>query len=84
MGNVLTSDVFYEDDPMFWKLWADYGVLAVEMETAALYTAAAKYKVKALSVLTVSDNIITKEATSSEERQTKFLGMAEIALKVAI
>ncbi|HPN29444.1 MAG TPA: purine-nucleoside phosphorylase [bacterium] len=83
-GTVLTSDIFYEDDKMFWKLWAAYGITAVEMETSALYTVASKYRINALSILTVSDNIITGEATSSEERQTKFLGMAELALKLSL
>lgn len=62
----------------------DYGVLAVEMETTALYTLAAKYGVNALSVLTVSDHIFTGEETTSEERQTTFNEMIEIALDAAI
>ena len=61
------------------KAW-DYGVLAVEMETTALYTLATKYGVNALSVLTVSDHIFTGEETTSEERQTTFNEMIEIAL----
>lgn len=66
------------------KKLADYGVLAVEMETTALYTLAAKYGVNALSVLTVSDHIFTGEETTSEERQTTFNEMIEIALDAAI
>ena len=54
-GNVLTSDEFYNDNSDYYKKWADFGVLAVEMETAGLYTLAAKYKAKALSILTISD-----------------------------
>lgn len=79
-GNVLTSDQFYEDDFDSYKSWADYGVLAVEMETAGLYTIAAKFKVRALSVLTVSDSLVTGESTTSAERQTSFRKMIEIAL----
>lgn len=82
VGNILTSDTFYGDDPDGWKLWAEYGVLAAEMETAALYTLAAKFKTKALSLLTVSDSIVTHEKTSAEERQTTFKQMMEIALEV--
>ncbi len=63
---------------------AQYGVLAVEMETAALYTLAAKFGRQALSVLTVSDHIITGEVTTSEERQTTFNDMIVVALEAAI
>lgn len=83
VGNVLTEDQFYQDDPEHWKLWASYGVLAVEMETAALYTLAAKFKVKALSILTVSDSLVYKEETSSAEREMTFNQMVEIALDLA-
>lgn len=79
-GNILTSDQFYEDDFDNYKHWADYGVLAVEMETAGLYTIAAKFKVRALSILTVSDSLVTGESTTSKERQTSFRKMIEIAL----
>ncbi len=82
VGNVLTSDTFYNDDDKGWKKWAEYGVLTAEMETAALYTLAAKFKVNALSLLTVSDSIVTGESTTSEERQTTFNQMIEVALEV--
>lgn len=82
VGNVLTTDTFYHDDPDSWKHWADYGVLAVEMETAILYTLAAKFKVNALSILTVSDSLVTREETTSEERQKTFNQMVEIALEL--
>ncbi len=82
VGSVLTSDTFYHDDPDSWKLWANYGVLVVEMETAALYTLAAKFKVNALSILTVSDSLATKEETTAEERQKTFNQMIEIALEL--
>ncbi|MDP2945659.1 MAG: purine-nucleoside phosphorylase [Atribacterota bacterium] len=83
VGSVLTTDTFYNDDPNSWKHWANYGVLAVEMETAALYTLAAKFKVNALSILTVSDSLVTREETTSEERQKTFNQMVEVALELA-
>jgi purine-nucleoside phosphorylase len=83
VGSVLTTDTFYSDDPNSWKHWANYGVLAVEMETAALYTLAAKFKVNALSILTVSDSLVTREETTSEERQKTFTQMVEVALELA-
>lgn len=84
VGNVLSSDMFYTEDPDQWKLWAGFGVLAVEMETAELYTLAAKYGRQALSILTISDSLVTHEATSSEERQLTFTRMMEIALEAAL
>lgn len=83
VGNVFTEDFFYNEHAEHEKL-ASYGVLAVEMETAALYTLAAKHGCQALSVLTVSDHILTGEATTSEERQTTFNEMIEVALEAAI
>lgn len=83
-GNVLTSDEFYSDNSDYYKKWADFGVLAVEMETAGLYTLAAKYKVKALSILTISDSLVSPEITSSEEREKTFSEMIELALETAI
>ncbi len=83
VGNILTTDMFYHDDSEYWRLWASYGVLAVEMETAALYTLAAKYKVKALSILTVSDSLVTGEGTNATEREMTFVDMAELALSLA-
>lgn len=83
-GNVLSSDKFYADDPEEYKIWAEYGVLCVEMETAGLYTIAAKYKVKALAILTISDSIITQEKLSALDRETKFKDMVEIALAAGL
>ena len=83
-GNILTSDEFYNDDPNYFKKWAEFGVLAVEMETAALYTLASKYKAKALSILTISDSLVSPEITSSEEREKTFNEMIELALETAI
>lgn len=82
IGNVLTTDTFYHDDPNHWQIWAAYGALVVEMETAALYTLAAKFKVKALSILTVSDSLITGEETTAEEREMTFNHMVELALNL--
>ncbi|HLR54319.1 MAG TPA: purine-nucleoside phosphorylase [Pseudogracilibacillus sp.] len=85
VGNVFTSDVFYRDDAeAFNKLLTQYKILGVEMESTALYTLAAKFNRKALSILTVSDHIITGEQTSAEERQTSFHQMMELALETAI
>ncbi len=81
VGNVLSSDIFYSDDPDFWKIWAKYGILGIDMEATALYSIAAKYGVNALTILTVSDQIIRGEAATSEERQTGFSKMIEIALE---
>jgi len=83
VGNVLTEDLFYNDNSEFEK-WAAYQILALEMETAALYTLAAKFNRKALSILTVSDHILTGEATTAEERQTTFNDMIEVALDSVI
>lgn len=84
VGNVLTADVFYREDMEPVKKLAAHGVLAVEMETTALYTLAARYGVEALSVLTVSDHLFSGEAdTTAEERQTTFNDMIVIALEAA-
>ena len=83
-GPVISSDMFYSEDPDEWKLWAKFGVLAVEMETSELYTLAAKYGRECLSILTISDHLVTGESTNSEERQTTFTGMMEVALETAI
>lgn len=85
VGNVFTSDTFYRDDGgRVNDLLAQYNVLAVEMETSALYSLAAKYKRNALAILTVSDHVMTGEQTSSEERETSFHTMMEIALETAV
>lgn len=83
IGNVLTSDSFYNYDKDFYKVWKDFGVLAVEMEANALYTICSNYKVNALAILTVSDHVLTGEATTSEEREKTFNDMMEIALNFA-
>ncbi|GAA4290000.1 purine-nucleoside phosphorylase [Aestuariibaculum suncheonense] len=81
-GNVLTADVFYDDNPEFYKTWADYGVLCVEMETAGLYSIAAKHKVNALSILTISDSLVSEETTSTKDRESTFDNMVNIALNI--
>ncbi|WP_405081429.1 purine-nucleoside phosphorylase [Paenibacillus chitinolyticus] len=84
VGNIFSSDIFYRDDKTAVQKLMDYGVLGVEMETTALYTLAAKFGVNALTILTVSDHLLTGEETSSEERQTTFNEMMEVALDTAI
>lgn len=84
VGPVLTSDTFYADDPDFWKLWARYGVLAAEMESAALYTVAAAQGAQALSILTVSDSLVTGATATAAQRERGYTTMMEIALSVAI
>lgn len=83
-GNILTSDTFYGDDKDAWKKWAKFSVLCVEMETAQLYTLAAKYNVKALTLLTISDSLVTGESTTAEERQLTFNDMIITALETAL
>ncbi|MGD8455885.1 MAG: purine-nucleoside phosphorylase [Anaerolineales bacterium] len=82
VGGIFSTDVFY-DDPDGWHKWADYGVLVVEMETSALYTLAARFKVDALSILTVTDNLVTNKRATSEQREKGFPRMAEIALEIS-
>lgn len=77
-GTILCSDEFYEDDYDSYKRWADFGVLCVEMKTAGLYTIEAKLHVKALSILTISDSLVTKESTSVEDRESTFNTMLNL------
>ena len=81
-GNVFTSDEFYADDFETYKKWSKFGVLCVEMESAGLYTIAAKHNVSALSILTISDSLVTGERTSSKERESTFKDMIEVALEL--
>lgn len=82
VGNVISSDVFYSDRPTT-EAWQKMGVLAVEMETAALYMNAARTGKNALTICTISDSLVTGEATASEERQTSFADMMKVALEIA-
>jgi len=89
VGNLLSADTFYNDnegipDAMSSTLpWAKMGVMAVEMEAAGLYMTAARCSKNALAICTISDHIITGEATSAEERQTSFTDMMTLALETA-
>jgi purine-nucleoside phosphorylase len=81
-GNVLSSDQFYEEDPDCYKKRAEYGVLCAEMEAAGLYTIAAKNRVKALAILTISDSLVDKTSCSASARENTFKTMVEIALNI--
>lgn len=83
VGNILSSDNFYSDDDKSMLNWKKMGVLAVEMEAAALYMNAARLKKKALCILTISDCIFTGESLPWQERQNTFTDMMQIALKIA-
>lgn len=83
VGGIYSSDVFYDERPDLNEQMVRHGVLAVEMEAAELYTLAARYGCRALAVLTVSDHLLTEEALPSEERQSSFADMVEIALEAA-
>lgn len=82
VGNILASDFFYGDDADSWKQWQKMGVLAVEMEAAALYMNAARCGGEALCICTISDSLVTGEACSAEERQTNFTNMMDIAFGI--
>lgn len=84
VGSVLAADAFYSTRPDLFEKLAQYGVLAVEMESAALYTVAAQFRARALTILTVSDHIKTGAQTTSEEREKTFGDMVEIALTAII
>ncbi len=83
VGNLYSTDVFYNDDSTNTEKWSKLGVLAVEMEAAALYMTAQRFGKKALAICTVSDHLLTGESTSAEERQTTFTDMMRLALEVA-
>lgn len=82
VGNVMSSDTFYNPRDKFYEIWRIHGVLAFEMETAALYTIAARHGVDALTLLTVSDSILTHEILTSEEREKGLSRMVDIALNI--
>lgn len=83
VGNVLSSDTFYNADPTFNDAWTKMGILGIEMESAGLYLNAIHAGKKALGIFTVSDHILRDEATTPEERQNSFTQMMEIALEIA-
>jgi purine-nucleoside phosphorylase len=80
VGPILATDSFYTDRPDLYDRLADYGVLAVEMESAAIYTIAARQRARALTLLTVSDHLKTGEASTAQDREQTFREMVEIAL----
>lgn len=82
VGNLLSSDVFYGDDGEAWRSWQKMGVLAVEMEAAALYMNAARSGNEALCICTISDSLVHGTACSAEQRQTSFTNMMEIAFDI--
>ncbi len=82
VGNLFSSDTFYDDTPNNMLPWQKMGVLAVEMESAALYMNAARAGKEALCICTISDNSFTGEAATAEERQNKFTNMMEVALQL--
>ena len=84
VGNLYSTDVFYNDDDSNTPKWSALGVLAVEMEAAALYTTAARLGKRALAICTISDHLITGEKTSAGERQTGFTDMMKVALELGI
>ncbi|MDD3393568.1 MAG: purine-nucleoside phosphorylase [Anaerotignum sp.] len=84
VGNILSSDTFYDDRSDSMKNWTKMGILCVEMEAAALYLNAARLGKRALALVTISDKPLTGEETTAEERQTTFTQMMEIALETAV
>ncbi len=82
-GNILSSDVFYGDDMDSWKQWQKMGVLAVEMEAAALYMNATRLGANALCIIKVYYSLFTHEATTSQEREQTFTDMMKVALELA-
>lgn len=84
VGNVLTSDIFYNDNQQVNLAWKKMNILAVEMEAAGLYMNAARAGKKALCILTISDHVLTGESLSAKERQTSFCEMIELALDLTL
>ncbi|WP_270640123.1 purine-nucleoside phosphorylase [Longibaculum muris] len=83
VGNIIASDIFYHFDQGTTQKWASMGCLGVEMESYALFATAARLGKKALTLLTVSDSLVTDEQTTPEEREKTFTAMMEIALEIA-
>lgn len=83
-GNIVSCDVFYETNPDWWTRWANMGVIAVEMEAAALYMNAAYLGAEALAIMTISNDLLTGEDTTQEEREKTFTEMMELSLETAI
>jgi purine-nucleoside phosphorylase len=83
VGNIYSSDVFYDERPDLNEIMQRHGVLAVEMEAAELYNLAARHRVRGLAVLTISDHLLTHEALPADQRERSFGDMIEIALEAA-
>lgn len=84
VGNVFSTDLFYHpQDPKRYQVWIDHNILCVEMETAIVYTLASRFGAAALSLLTVSDNILKNESASASDREKSYVGMVKIALSIA-
>ena len=82
-GPVFSTNTFYDDMPNRWDIWEKHGILGVDMETQILFTLAKRLGAKALSLLTVSDNILTGTSSSQKEREQKFNDMMKIAFEIA-
>ena len=80
---ISSTDTFYDDIPNRWDIWEKHGIIGVEMESQILFTVAKRLGAKALSVLTVSDNIVTGEASGAKEREQSYMDMMKIALELA-
>ncbi|HRO07284.1 MAG TPA: purine-nucleoside phosphorylase [Saprospiraceae bacterium] len=83
VGNILSSDTFYDSEIKSWKKWADMGVLCIEMEAYALFLTAAALHASALAICTISDSIVTGENISHEDREKSLRQMIELALDIA-
>ncbi len=83
VGGIYSSDTFYDERPDLTKEMTRHGILGVEMEAAELYTLAARYQRRALAILTVSDHLLTGDSLPSDQRETSFGDMVEIALEAA-
>ena len=82
-GSIFSTDTFYDNDPDRWAKWEEHGILGAEMESQILFTIAKRFKVKALSILTVSDNIKTGASSTSEQREKSYMDMMKIGLELA-
>lgn len=83
VGPIFSTNTFYDVEPNRWEVWKNHGILGVDMETQILFTLAKRLGAKALSLLTVSDNIITGTSSSQQDREQRFLDMMKIALEIA-
>ena len=82
-GSIFSTDTFYDDNPTRWDIWEKHGILGVEMESQMLFTLAKGLGARALSILTVSDNIRTGEEATAKQREQSFMDMMKIALELA-